>query len=96
MAVRVDTIPDELKARKQWVCWRLEHGRKVPYNTRTGRRAQSDNPATWSTFEQACAAYGNCTHGYAGVGYVFAEDDPFAGVDLDDCIDADGELAAWA
>ena len=34
--------------------------------------------------------------GYAGVGYVFAEDDPYAGVDLDECRDPEtGAIASW-
>src|ERR671916_1961550 len=42
----------------------------------------------------ACCAYLRRHH--AGIGYVFAADDPYVGIDLDDCIDADGHLADWA
>ncbi|HQL55528.1 MAG TPA: hypothetical protein PLQ87_12535, partial [Phycisphaerae bacterium] len=31
-----------------------------------------------------------------GVGFVFTPDDPYAGIDLDDCIDASGQIKPWA
>ena len=33
---------------------------------------------------------------YSGVGYVFAFSDPYTGIDLDGCLDADGQIADWA
>jgi NrS-1 polymerase HBD domain len=90
--VAVTTIPAELRERPQWVTWRLEQrdGKttKVPYDPRSGRRSSSTDPATWTDFETAASAAG----GYDGVGYVFAPDDPFAGVDLDGCYDEHGNL----
>lgn len=90
------TIPGVLKARPQWVCWRFEdrNGKrtKVPYDAKTGQFAASDNPATWATYEAAAAAAGR----YDGIGYVFSEDDPFVGIDLDMCIDEVGVIAPWA
>jgi primase-polymerase (primpol)-like protein len=73
----------------QWVnwAWLLRDGKwtKVPINPRTGSTAAADNPATWGTFAQAVHAYH--TGGLAGLGFVFTPEDPFAGVDLDDCYD---------
>jgi hypothetical protein len=92
-------IPTELTSRPQWVVWRWEErdGKpdKPPYNPKTGKLASSTNPTTWTTFEQAM---GVCDSGdWDGVGYVFTVDDPFAGVDLDNCIDpTSGEIAPWA
>ena len=48
-----EKIPQELKALKQWVCW---CGDKLPKNPHTGGNAQSNNPSTWGTFEQAIEA----------------------------------------
>ncbi len=33
---------------------------------------------------------------YNGIGFVFAESDPFTGTDLDNCVAKDGSIAAWA
>ena len=43
---------DNLKKMPIWVNWKLEerNGKKtkIPYNPRTGGKAQSNNPHTWS------------------------------------------------
>ena len=89
------TIPAELRERPQWVLWRYEDrgdGKptKVPYRADDpARQASSTDPATWATYEQALKTRGEA----AGIGYVFSVDDPFVGVDLDDCIDETGELS---
>ncbi len=81
--IRLENIPAELRERLQWVTWKLENGTKVPYNARTGRRASSTDPSTWASYAEACAAAQHRHH--VGVGYVFAPDDPYVGIDLDDC-----------
>jgi len=91
-----ENIPEELKARSQWVEWRAvgEKPDKVPHSARTGRKASSTDLMTWSTFEEALEAY---QHGdYDGVGFVFSSGDPYTGIDLDDCVDEGGEIAPWA
>jgi putative DNA primase/helicase len=74
--------------------WRKDRFTKVPYDPRSGRRADSTEPATWATFEEALAAYRG--GGYAGIGYVFSFDDPFTGIDLDGCIDEAGTVVPAA
>jgi hypothetical protein len=67
---------------------------KVPYCP-DGQHASTTDPATWCSFEEARAAY--ATGRFDGVGFVFAADDPFVGIDLDGCRDpANGELVPWA
>jgi len=87
-SVNFESIPQALKDPPQWVLWREEKrdGRltKVPYQP-GGSLASSTNPSTWSDFETVRAAFES--GGFAGIGFVFAEDGPFVGVDLDDCFD---------
>jgi putative DNA primase/helicase len=33
---------------------------------------------------------------YAGLGFVFCSGDPYTGIDLDNCVSEDGEIALWA
>jgi primase-polymerase (primpol)-like protein len=80
-----DNIPFEIHAYRQWVCWRYEQvpGRvkpsKVPYNPRTGQRASVTDPVAWASFDDAISAVCN----YDGIGFVFTNNDPFTGIDLD-------------
>jgi hypothetical protein len=77
-------IPAEMKARRQWGCWRYEErgdGKptKPPYQALNGQPADVTNPAHWCSFEEAIAAAPN----YDGIGFVFTKNDPFTGIDLD-------------
>ena len=96
LLVKVESIPEELRARPQWVVWKAVGDKpdKVPYSAKTGRRASSTDLLTWSTFEEALEAYENGDH--AGLGFVFSSADPYTGIDLDNCVDEDGEIALWA
>ncbi|MEX0655313.1 MAG: hypothetical protein WD151_14415 [Phycisphaeraceae bacterium] len=88
-------MPEALRQRRQWVAWRyvLRDGQptKVPINVRTGREADCTDPSTWSTFAEVVHALGEGST-FAGIGFVFAPDDPFCGIDLDDCLHGDGTL----
>jgi putative DNA primase/helicase len=90
--------PGELRTADQFVCWREEERdgdiTKVPYSVHGGR-ASSTNPETWAPFK-AAIAYAE-EHSMAGVGFVFTEDDPYAGIDIDKCRDTEnGDLEPWA
>src|SRR5215216_3450982 len=90
--------PGELRTANQFVCW-CEEDRdgditKVPYSVHGGR-ASSTNPKTWAPFE-AAITYAE-EHSMAGVGFVFTEDDPYAGIDIDKCRNAEtGVVEPWA
>lgn len=98
-----ENIPEELKRRPQWVCWKLEQrdGKptKTPYVPRLdlGIRASSTDLMTWGTFDEALAAYEDGTGIYDGIGFVFSSADPFCGIDLDHCRDPEtGLIEPWA
>jgi len=86
----------ELQARPQWVCWRKEQRQgkltKVPYDAITGRRAEANNPQTWTSYAQAVQALHTGT--YHGIGYMFQRD--YTGIDLDHCVSEDGRIESWA
>jgi primase-polymerase (primpol)-like protein len=93
-------VPACLRARDQWVCWKRvkRNGKwtKPPFEARTGDPADATKPNTWASFEETIAACG-ANPQYAGIGYVFAPDDPYCGVDLDDCTETEaGPLHPWA
>lgn len=80
-----DHIPDALKRWDRWVCWRYDGDRKPPYSPVTNRRRDPTDPDTWTDFDTAIDAYQNGN--YDGIGFVLIEDDPFVGLDFDDCRD---------
>lgn len=94
--VQFDTkhIPDELAAVAQWVAWQPvwqeERGKvdKIPLNPRTGLAGSIHDPANRMRFGVA-VEYARA-NGF-GIGFVFTDDDPFTGVDVDHCI-VDGKL----
>jgi putative DNA primase/helicase len=100
-ALQIDAIPAELRERTKWVVWKTEHRdgqkkpTKVPYNARTGGKADSTKPSTWSTFERALRALASGQ--YDGIGFVLADEDPYTAWDLDGCRNPDtGEITPEA
>jgi len=70
------------------------HATKVPVSVRTGRNARSTNAAPWAPFG---AAVVHARQHALEIGYVFAADDPFCGIDLDGFRDPQtGSITAWA
>lgn len=89
--------PEELRAMPQWLLWRYveRNGKKTkePFQA-NGSHAKASDPSTWTTFNLAIESYGRGT--FDGIGFVFTADDPYAGVDLDKCLDEAGNLKSWA
>jgi putative DNA primase/helicase len=97
--IQVASVPVEFKAHPQWVAWKygIRHGKctKIPIDCHTGAGADSTNPATWTTFADALAYHQ--AHKADGIGYVFADNDPFSGIDLDKVLDPNtGEIKEFA
>ncbi|MCU4743341.1 hypothetical protein [Natronoglomus mannanivorans] len=87
--VQSDRIPDALVDREQWICWRIKDrdgkATKVPIVPGTGEYASATDHETWRPFDDALEYFESGDA--AGIGFVFTEDDPFVGIDLDDCRD---------
>ena len=93
-------FPQEMIQLPQWVPyslrWNDNTGKfdKIPMNPKTGYNAKSNQPESWGSFDIAVKRALNRKLG--GVGFVFSKDDPFVGIDLDKCIQEDGEVEKWA
>ncbi len=88
----------ELVPYPQFVVWRHEEllgkPKKPPYNPRTHRYAETNDPSTWGTLDQALKAL--ATSRYNGIGFVLAPSDPFSAIDLDHCVHTNREIDKWA
>ena len=84
-----EAIPETLRERDQWVCWREEErdGKptKIPVTPGAGGFASATESETWASFE-AALDYSETEHA-DGIGFVFTDDDSIVGIDLDDCRD---------
>jgi len=83
--------PRELRDCKQWLNWRNEDGAKIP-RTADGGYGKSNDSSTWSTYKVAAKVAGK----FSGIAFVFTADDPYCGIDLDNCLDEKGNLLPWA
>lgn len=88
-------VPESLKMLRQWVLWRYEtrNGKrtKIPYQP-NGQKSESDNPKTWSTFDQVITRFSQS--GFDGIGIMFGNG--LAGVDLDHHVDEHGQLSDFS
>ncbi len=85
-------IPPELVEWEQWVVWRAEarddRVTKVPYRPDAPQlRASVDDPTSWGAYHQA-----RRVPGVDGIGFVFTAEDPYTGIDLDNCIRSSGAI----
>jgi hypothetical protein len=82
-------IPVELQSLKQWVLW---NSRKEPFQP-SSLPAKADDPTTWSSYQDVFAA---CQEdGFRGIGFEFAKDDPYVGIDFDNCFPISADLDMW-
>ena len=77
---KYELLPEELKELKQWV--NVCSGSKVPMQSFTDFAASSVDKKTWSTFQSAVSA--EFSGRYQGIGFIFSDDDPYVGIDIDD------------
>ena len=95
-------VPDEMKKRPNWVVvktwWNAEKGkynkRPVNCNSDKGEYAESDNPETWTTFDNALKYLKE--KGGTTVAYALDGKDNISCIDLDHCYDENGQPTALA
>ena len=99
-AVLDKALPQEMKDKPNWVIVRLrdnpEKGRpdKFLIDCHTGKFAESDNPNTWSDYETACKYASE--NGGVTLAYALDGSDGLACIDLDGCVDENGEYSELA
>jgi putative DNA primase/helicase len=84
---------DSLKSFPQWVCFTPA---KKPVNPQTGYGAKANDASTWASYDQARKRWASDKGQYAGIGYEFRKEQKITGVDLDKCIDEEGNITPWA
>ena len=95
-------VPDEMKERPNWVVvktwWNAEKGkynkRPVNCNSDKGEYAESDNPETWTTFDNALKYLKE--KGGTTIAYALDGKDNISCIDLDRCYDENGQSSALA
>jgi len=89
MKVKEENIPEAMKAYHQWIIWKYaeRNGKetKIPLSPKTGRAVDINDREHHGTIHEALEAMEN--YGASGIGFVFTEDDPFIGIDCDDCLE---------
>lgn len=95
MKINYAAIPDALKTLRSWVVWKFKPAKtkptKILCSAITGEAADSTDPETWASYDDAVQCYENHGAAFAGLGFVFSPSDPYCGVDLDDCLDEHSE-----
>ena len=96
-------IPDDLKALRRWAPWKgvynAERGKfdKIPRRAdRPEYGISTASPEKWYSHSEALSAYIKSKGMLDGIGFVMTGIDDVVGLDLDDCLDANGNAAPWA
>ena len=96
--INLGGFPDSMRSLPNWVLWRLEYNSKkkrndkIPYSAVYNGKAKSTSPDTWTTYTNAVKKYEENPGKYNGIGFVFSKETELVFVDIDHCIDEDGEL----
>jgi primase-polymerase (primpol)-like protein len=101
LAPKPENMPQLLKNLHQWLLWmpakRGDKWTKIPISIHA-TRGNVNVPDTWASFDEvseACRSIRNMpesTQRNVGIGFVFTKDDPFVGIDLDNCFNENGLL----
>jgi len=101
----LDRFPEELKKLRRWVCWKsIPHSNpkkkniKKPISPITGYGASSTDSKTWVSFDRALnyLIENVETQSLSGLMFAIDKDDPYSGIDLDNCVTSKGKATSWA
>lgn len=85
-----------LEELKQYPHWIVRNAEKEPFNPRTLGGAMAGVSGTWGNYEQAHAVWKRNLDRFVGLGFELDKELGIIPVDLDHCIDENGEIDAWA
>lgn len=93
--LKLETIPAELKKLPRWILWRYtlkKTGKwtKTPHSANGGHKIDATNFDNGSSFTDAVQALRKNKSRFDGLGFLLG--DGIAGIDVDDCIDDNGNL----
>jgi primase-polymerase (primpol)-like protein len=103
-------VPVYCTALLRWLLWRIEQRisrktgeteqTKSPNSYHTGKHCDVTDPRNWTDFGNVRAALARAPGAWDGFGFALGEiperSEILIGLDLDNCLDADGALADWA
>jgi len=75
-----------MKSVDQWHLWRMEDGRKIPYQVNGASRAKSNDPETWASYGEATDALHRLGDGW-NLAFTLGERGLFTGIDFDDAFE---------
>jgi putative DNA primase/helicase len=87
---------DELRPGRQWVCFNQD---KEPHNPLTCSLVQGkliEGSPEWASYEEAVKAWKANIGLFTGIGREFVKSQKITGIDLDHCIDEQGNLSPFA
>lgn len=88
-------LPKTLEKFNNWVLWKLEDGQKKPYSAKYNGLASVAKPYQWADYGTAVCKLEN-TGEYNGLGFVFSRHCGLVFIDLDHCMNEDGEPNEFA
>jgi len=82
-----EQIPEELQSLNQWGLFKLKwiperkKNTKIPYDAKNGEKAKTNDPKTWTSFQEAKEALRLNSKDFDGLSFFFANG--YSGIDID-------------
>lgn len=85
------SVPAEMKEQCRWMSFKIVDGKKMPVSVHSGLVASVTDSANWADYGTVLSYLEKHHNEVSALGYVFADGDGMVGIDLDDCLNEDGE-----